>query len=189
MTTPGCDQLSFDDLVDYASGERDASAAAGIEAHLFACDDCGRRAAAVDELVSALRPAVLTGTVGGFVTDGVLNRLAREGIRTRTFTLSPGATVHGAVWQDDELVVLRLRGDFEGVGEITLIARVDGAELIRASGDIGTLPYGEVLHVIPAAMVRQLPVVDVEIELTMQQAGAERRIGTYRLAHGGSLQR
>jgi hypothetical protein len=41
----------------------------------------------------------------------------------------------------------------------------------------------------PAAVVRQLPVVEVEILLTAQEGGEVRPVGRYTLVHGGSLRR
>ena len=41
----------------------------------------------------------------------------------------------------------------------------------------------------PAAWVRQLPVVEVEVLLTAHEGGEERPIGSYTLVHGGSLHR
>src|SRR5688500_12441451 len=109
MKAPGCERIAVADLTDYAAGELSDAEAAAIEEHLFSCADCGARAAEFDALVRAIRPAVRSAEVGGFVTDAVLNRLAREGVRVRTYTLSPGAIVPCAVWDDDEVMVLRLR--------------------------------------------------------------------------------
>ena len=79
MNAPGCERIALADLTDYAAGELPEAEAAAIEEHLFSCADCGARAAEFDALVRAIRPAVRSAEVGGFVTDAVLNRLAREG--------------------------------------------------------------------------------------------------------------
>ena len=123
------------------------------------------------------------------MTDAVLNRLAREGVRVRTFALSPGAVVPCAVWDDDELMALRLRGDFDGVSDVTLSQRVGGTEMSRATGQVAVSSHGEIIYALPAAWVRQLPVVDVEVLLTAHEGGEERPIGSYTLLHGGSLHR
>lgn len=137
-----------------------------------------------EALVRAIRPAVRSAAVGGFVTDAVLNRL-REGVRVRTYALAPGAIVPCAVWEDDELMALRLRGDFGGAGEFTLSHRVAGTEVSRATGEIAPSSHGEIIHVSPAAWVRQLPVVEVEVLLTAHEGGEERPVGSYTLVHGG----
>ena len=123
------------------------------------------------------------------MTDAVLNRLAREGVRVRTFALQPGAIVPCAVWNDDELMVLRLRADFGGASEFTLSQRAAGTELIRVMGQVVAGSPGEVLYAQPAAWIRELPVVHVEVGLTVHEGGEERSVGSYTLVHGGSLHR
>jgi anti-sigma factor RsiW len=189
MNAPGCQQIGLADLTDYSAGELHETEAAAIEEHLFSCADCGARAAEFEVLVRAIRPAVRSAEVGGFVTDAVLNRLARDGVRVRTYALSPGASVPCAVWDDDELMALRLRGDFGGASEFTMSQRVGGSEVSRATGQVAARSQGEIIHLIPAAWVRQLPVVEVEILLTAHEGGEERPIGSYTLVHGGSLHR
>ena len=189
MTAHGCERLALADLTDYAAGELPEAEAAAIEAHLFSCTDCSARAAELDALVRAIGPAVRSAEIGGFVTDAVLNRLAREGVRVRAYALSPGAVVPCAVWEDDELMALRLRGDFGSASEFTLAQRVAGTEVSRTTGDVAVSAHGEIIYAIPATWVRQLPVVDVEVLLTAHERGEERRIASYTLVHGGSLHR
>ena len=189
MKAPGCERIALADLTDYTTGELPEAEAAAIEDHLFSCADCGARAAEFEALVRAIGPAVQSAEVGGFVTDAVLNRLAREGVRVRTYTLSPGAIVPCAVWEDDELMALRLRGDFGGATEFTLSQRVAGAEMSRATGQVAASSHGEIIYVEPAAWVRQLPAVKVEVLLTAHEGGEERLIGSYTLVHGGLLHR
>ncbi len=189
MNSPGCERIALDALTDYAAGEMPESEAVAIEEHLFSCSDCGARAAGVDAVVRAIRPAVRSGQVGGFITDAVLNQLSRDGVRVRTFALSPGAFVPCAVWDDDELMALRLRGDFSGVSEFTLSQRVAGAEVIRATGQVAAGSQGEIIYATPAEWVRQLPVVHVELLLTAHEGGQARPIGNYTLVHGGLLHR
>ena len=188
MTAPGCQRIALDDLTDYAAGELSEAETAAIEEHLFSCAECASRVAAFEALVRAIQPAVRSGECGGFVTDTVLNRLSRDGARVRTFTLSPGALVPCAVWDDDELMVLRLRGDFGGATEFTISQRVAGTEVVRAKGQVAS-SHDEIMYVQPAAWIRQLPVVEVEVELTAHEGDVERPIGSYTLMHGGSLHR
>ena len=190
MTVPACDRLRFDDLVDYAAGELDADAATALEDHLFACEACASRAAAIDAMVLTIGPAVRTASVGGLVTDAILNRLAREGVRVRTYALTPGATVHCAVWDGDELMALRLRADLGQAADVTLSQRINGQEVLRVTGLVAsTDDRGEIVHLLPAAMVRELPVVEVDVRLTVAAGPAEREIARYTLVHGGSFQR
>lgn len=189
MNNPGCDRITFAGLTDYAAGELPQAEAEAIEAHIFSCAECAARAAELDALVRAIGPAVRSAEVGGFLTDTILNRLAREGVRARTFALSPGAVVPCAVWEHDELMVLRLHADVDEASEFTISMRAAGAEVSRATGEVGPGTHGDIIFATPAAWVRQLPIVEVEILLTARAGGEERPIGSYTLVHGGSLQR
>jgi anti-sigma factor RsiW len=184
-----CDRIAFADLTEYAAGELSEADALALEEHLFSCADCSARAAQVDALVRAIRPAVRSAEVGGFMTDALLNALAREGVRVRTYALSPGAIVPCAVWEGDELMALRLRADFQGAGEFTLSQRVTGTEVSRVTGEVAPSSNGEIIYAIPAAWVRQLPIVNVEVLLTSRKGGEERTAGSYTLVHAGSLHR
>jgi Putative zinc-finger len=187
MNAPVCERITLGDLIDYAIGELSEAEHAATEEHLFSCADCGARANEFEALASAIGPAIRSGEVGGVLTDHVLNRLEREGVRVRTFTLSPGASVPCAVWDDDELMVTRLRGNFGS--EFTLSQRVAGTEVGRTTGQFTVSAPGEIIHVLPAAWVRQLPVVEVELLLTVHEGGEQREVGRYVLHHGGSLRR
>ncbi len=189
MNGAACERIVFDDLVDYAAGALPAAEAAALEDHLFSCADCGARAAALEALARAIRPAVRSAAVGGFVTDAVLNRLAREGVRVRTFTLSPGAIVPCAVWDDDELMVLRLRGDLGGAREVTVSQRIAGAEVSRTTGEPASDLPGELLIAQPAALIRQMPAADMEVRLSAIEGDGERTIASYTLVHGGAHHR
>jgi len=189
MNHPPCDRIAFDDLTDYAAGDLQGDAAVALEEHLFSCADCAARAAEFDALVRAVPHALRSAEVGGFVTDAVLNRLAREGVRIRTFVLSPGAIVPCAVWEEDELMVLRLRADFSGAGELTLSQHSGGTELVRLTTQAVVPPHGELIHLTPAALIRQLPEVEIDVVLTASDEGQQREIGRYTLLHGGSLHR
>jgi len=107
----------------------------------------------------------------------------------RTFALSPGAIVPCAVWDDDELMVLRLRGNFGGASKFTMSQRVAGTEVSRATGEITASSQGEIIYIEPAARIRGLPVVEVEVMLTAHEGGEERPVGSYTLVHEGLLRR
>ena len=189
MTVSRCEQVTLADLTDYAAGECDARAAAALEAHLFSCVDCGARAAEFDGLRRAIRAAVRSADVGGFVTDAVLNQLSRDGVRVRSYTLTPGAIVPCAVWDDDEVMALRLRGDFGGVREMTLTQRIAGTEVARVTTELAGGSSGEIIHTVPAARIREVPAVEVQLELLAREGGDERSVGSYTLRHGGALHR
>jgi anti-sigma factor RsiW len=187
MTATGCERISLADLSDYAAGDLPDAESAALEEHLFACAACAARADALEALVRGIKAAVRSGEVDGFVTDTILNRLSREGVRVRSFTLSPGAVVPCAVWEGDELMALRLRGDFSGATEVTLVQRQAGTEVSRISAPLALDVHGEVIVAASASLVRQLPVVELDLVLTARIGDEERAVGEYRLVHGGAL--
>jgi hypothetical protein len=174
------DHLSFATLVDYAA--RDGAI---DEQHLFTCATCGEQAAVVDALVRGIQTAFRSSEVGGFVTDDLLNHLASDGTRVRAFTLTPGARVPCAVWSDDELMAVRLRGDFGATKELTLRQRIAGTEIMRLAVELAP-GQSEVIQAISASRVRQLPAVEIEIELTADDG---HQIGVYTLLHRGAHDR
>ena len=186
MSAPLCERIGLADLTDYSAHDLPDAEAAAIEEHLFSCPACAERAAQFESLLRAIPQAVRSADVAGFVTDAVLNQLSREGVRMRTFALTPDAIVPCAVWEHDEVMVLRLRADFGGASEVTMSQSVGGREMIRATSEV-VATQSEIIYAQPAALVRQLPVVEVDIVLTAHQHGAERPIATYTLLHGGSF--
>ena len=190
MTNEPCQRVALADLTDYAAGELSTAESSALEEHLFACAACSARAAEFDRLVRAIPPAVRSAEVTGFVTDAVLNRLSREGVRVRTYALSPGDVVPCAVWEDDEVMALRMRGDLRGSTEFTLSQRIAGNEVVHATGQVAAGSRGEIIYALPAAWVRELPVTEVEVLLTAtEEGGAERPVGSYTLVHEGSVRR
>lgn len=187
--TAGCERISLAELSDYMAGDVSAAQAAALEEHLFGCPACSARAAELDALVRGVNAAVRSGEVEGFITDAILNRLSREGVRVRTFALAPGDVVPCAVWEGDELMALRLRGDFGQATDVTLVQRQAGAEVRRTTTALEPGARGEVIFATPASQVRQLPELELHLELTSAVNGEERVVGRYTLVHGGAFQR
>ncbi|MGE3277533.1 MAG: anti-sigma factor [Vicinamibacterales bacterium] len=189
MTDPVCTRIALTRLTDYATGDLLEGEAAQVEEHLFSCPACAARAAELDGLVRGIGAALRTSSVSGFVTDEILNRMSRDGLRLRTYVLSPGTVVPCAVWDDDDLMVTRLRGKFGEASEVTLSQRIGGSEVGRMTSEVLAAQPGEVIFVAPAAAVRDLPEVEVELVLTGRRDGEEWPIGRYTLAHGGTRRR
>ncbi len=167
------------DLVDGHETDR-------VEEHLFACGDCSARLQRVAALGPGLATLVRQGRVSGIVSRALLNRMQRDGIRVRMYSLIPGETVPCAVFPGDDLVVAALRADFSGVDAVTLSVTGLGD---WPSGEIDDVPVsgpdGEVLWATPAAIVRQMP--SVRLQLTLASAGATRaELGRYVLDHSAS---
>lgn len=191
MTDERCARgMAFADLVDYWTGDLRGEQTEQIEQHIFACDDCARCLMEVEALGRAIAATVREAHFHGVVTDGILNRLARDGVRIRTYALEAGQAVPCAVWADDELVVTRLRANlsrFDQVSVVTLLA--NGEELGRVS-DVPVRPgQREIIDAVSADLIRQLPSTQVRLVLSGVAAGTAHVIGEYVLEHAGAMNR
>ena len=127
---------SFGELADYWTSDITPDEAEQIETHVFDCERCARMLAEADRLRVGIRDLARSGNVQAFVNDAVLNRLARDGVRVRSYALDPGETVRCAVWADDDVIVARLRADFTGVESVDAEMRFDTGEEWAQATDV-----------------------------------------------------
>ena len=171
-------------LLDYwARDLADGDETDRVEEHLFACGDCSARLRHVASLGAVLAALVRLGRVTGIVSRSLLNRMQRDGVHVRLYSLVPGDTMPCSVFPGDDLVAAGLRADFSAVDAVTLKVTGPGDSPM---GDFDDVPVsgleGEVFWVLPAAVVRQMP--SMRMELTLVSAGGTRaELGTYVLEH------
>ena len=191
MTDERCARgVSLVDLLDYWVGDLDQARADQVEAHVFECAECANRLADVAAIASAVGEAIRGARIQTVITDSVLNRLSREGLRIRTFAPLPGSFIPCAVWPEDDLVVSRLRGDFSGYDELTLVLKADDGSELSRSTDIPLISGAhEILSATSAAQLRQLPSMRLRLVVSGRRGDTERVIGEYGLEHGGAMSR
>ena len=180
-------QIPEETLLDYWARElADGDETDRVEEHLFACGDCSARLRHLAALGTGLGTLVRHGRVSGIVSRAILNRLQREGVHVRMFSLVPGETVPCAIFPGDDLVVTALRADFSGVDAVTLSVTGPGDSPIARFEDVPVPgPGGEVLWVTPAAVVHEMP--SMRLQLTLASAGAtSAELGRYVLEHSAS---
>jgi anti-sigma factor RsiW len=171
-------------LLDYwARDLADGDEAERVEEHLFACDDCSTHLQQLATLGAGLATLARQGRLSGVVSRTILNRLQRDGLHVRTFSLSPGETVPCAVFPGDDLVVAALRADFSGVDAVTLTVTGPDSSTMDAADNVPVSGLGdEVLWVTPAARIRELP--SMRLQLTLASTGPARaEVGRYVLEH------
>ena len=182
--------IGFADIVDYWAGELTGSDEDKIEAHVFGCAECARELAAAEALTRGVAAVAREGRLHTVVTDAILNRLAADGLRIRTFTLEGDSVVPCAVWAGDDLVVARIRGDFTGVDAVTIVTRLASGDEIGRLSDVTVRPgQREILNAFSAAHLRALPATRVHVSVTAPHAGGERMLAEYTLEHGGAFDR
>jgi hypothetical protein len=191
MTETRCPSpIGFADVVDYWAGDLNASEEGRIEEHVFTCAECARELAAAQVLARGIAAVAREGRLHSVVTEGILNRLAADGVRIRMFTLEGEAVVPCAVWAGDDLVVTRIRADFSGVDSVTIVSRQETGEEIGRLDGIAVRPgQREILNALSAARLRALPRTRVRVTVTGHTTNAERTIAEYSLEHAGSLDR
>jgi hypothetical protein len=191
MTETRCPApIGFTDVVDYWTGDLTKADEDRIEEHVFACDDCARDLATAEALARGIAAVVRAGRLHSVVTDGILNRLAADGVRIRTYTLDGPGIVPCAVWADDDLVVSRIRADFSDVNAVTIVTRQASGEEIGRLSDVAVRPgQREILNAFSAAHLRTLPATRVHVTVTAQAGSAERTLADYTLEHAGAFDR
>jgi len=189
MTMADCaTPVSSAEIFEYWAGELNPRDDERIENHVFTCTRCAAALAEGEALARGLRTLVRSGTFHSLVSESVLNRLARDGTRIRTFSVRPGDVVPCAVWDGDDVIVTRLRGDFSGVDTVSVVATLgSGQELSRSDGIVVRPGQEELIEATSAEWIRQLPATTVRFRVTTMQEGLERLLGEYTLAHAGSL--
>jgi hypothetical protein len=168
--------LSFEELADYWTSDIAPVDAERIEAHVFECASCARLLAESERLRSRISALARGGGFQAFVTDGLLNRLARDGVRVRSYTLDPGESIKCSAWADDEVLVARLRADFAGVTAVDAEMRFETGEQWGRSTDVPVREGAtELVLALPAAMVRSAP--NGPMRLTLRAASGSQKAG------------
>jgi hypothetical protein len=182
--------LGFAEVVDYWAGELTPTDEGRIEEHVFTCTDCARELAAAEALTRGITAVAREGRLHSVVTDAILNRLAADGVRIRTYTLEGSGIVPCAVWADDDLVVSRIRADFTNVDSVTIVTRQASGEEISRVSDIAVRPgQREILNAFSAAHLRKLPPTRVRVIVMRQIGGGEQPLAEYTLEHAGAFDR
>lgn len=188
MTARSTACLSIGELSDYWTADVSSDAVERIEAHVFACSACTKLLAEADELRRSIGDLARHGGLQAFVTDSLLNQLASDGVRVRSFAMDPGGSVQCAVWDDDDVLVTRLRADFRGVTAVDAVLRLDTGEEWGRTSDV-PVPAGshELIMALPAEFVRRAP--EAPIRLTLRSSAAspdEAPLAEYTFDHRGA---
>ena len=183
MTPPCHAPVSDDDLLEYWTDALEGADVERIEDHLFSCGDCAARLEAMVSLGDGLRTLVQQGRVSGIVSRSLLNRMQRDGVKVRQYSLSPGERVPCAAFPDDDLLVIALRANFAGAGNVTLSITGQDDELISRISDVPVSPAdSEILWGAPGEIIRRMPSTRVHMSLVSGAPGGE-TIAEYELDH------
>jgi hypothetical protein len=188
MTTRSSVCLSIGELSDYWTADASPDEIERIEAHVFTCAACTELLAEADRLQRSIGAVARTGGFQAFITDSLLNQLARDGVRVRHYAMDAGGSVQCAVWDEDEVLVTRLRADFSGVTAVDAVMRLDTGEEWGSASDIPVHEGSrEVIMALPAELVRRAP--EVPMRLTLRSSSAsphEAPLAEYTFDHRGA---
>jgi hypothetical protein len=183
MTTRCDAPASDDDLLDYWTGAMPGTDADRMEEHFFSCGECAARLGAMVSLGTGLATLVRRGRVSGVVSRSLLNRLQRDGVHVRQFTVWPGETVPCAAFPGDDLLVVALHADFAGAETVNLSVTGPEDASFRYMGDVPIAgAEREILWATPGADVRRMPSARLRLTLTSGRPGAP-VLGEYELDH------
>ena len=184
MTQACASPIADERLIDYWTGDLPAADGAGLEEHLFSCASCTARLEEVASVAGGVAALARQGRISGIISRALLNRLQRDGVRVRQFTLDPGETVPCAAFPGDDVVVTSLRANLAGVRAVSLRVTGPGDTLFGALDDVPVSDAATgVLWATPAAFVRSMP--SQQLRLTLRAAGGDAVLGEYILEHTG----
>jgi hypothetical protein len=182
--------LSFGELADYWTTDISDADAERIETHVFECARCARLLAEAEQLRAGIGALALEGGFQAFVTDGFLNRLARDGVRVRTYALNPGDSIRCSAWADDEVMVARLRADFTGIAAVDAEMQLPTGEPWGHSTDVPVREGAtELVLALPATRVRSAPEGPMRLTLRASGSSSGTVIAEYVFNHEGAHER
>ena len=183
MTAACASPIADERLIDYWTGDLPAADGATLEEHFFSCADCSARLEAVASVAGGVAALARQGRISGIISRAMLNKLQRDGVRVRQFTLDPGETVPCAAFPGDDVVVTSLNANLAGVQSVSLRVTGPGDTLFGAIDDIPVSAAATgVLWVTPGAFVRSMP--SQQLRLTLRSAD-DALLGEYVLEHTG----
>jgi hypothetical protein len=158
-------------LLDYWSGDLTGQETDRLEEHVFECGDCASRLEEMASLGTGIARLAREGRISGIISRTLLNRMQRDGVHVRFYSLLPGETVPCAAFPGDDLVVVSMRANLEGVQTVILSVRGLGD---APFGDVEEVPVfrmdGEVLWATPGMLVRNMP--STRLRLTLLSTGS-----------------
>src|SRR5690606_12674500 len=106
-------------LAAYWLGELEPEPEAALEEQLFADAEAAARLEVVSGVAAAIGTHGRTGRRRATLTLDAIAKLRAAGVRVREYTLAPGQIVPCTIAHED-LMVIRLRGAFAGVGTVDI---------------------------------------------------------------------
>jgi hypothetical protein len=176
-------------LADYWLAALSGAEEAGVEEHLFDCDDCGARLREVIALAEGVRRLAREGSLQMVVSDAFLQRAKEEGLRVREYAPLAGGSVQCTVGAEDDFLVGRLAADLSGAVRVDLsICDEHGVERQRLADIPVHTGATSVAFQESITWAKAAPTMTMIARLVaFDAAGRERLVGEYTFNHTRTL--
>jgi hypothetical protein len=185
VSTPACRQpIGLDTLVERWLGELGDERTLQVDEHLLGCEPCGAQMDEIIALREGVRRAFTAELVGAAVGADFLQLLTARGLRLREYRVGPEGSVNCSIGPEDDMVISRLSAPLAGIGRVDLVwAGAPGEPEMRAADIPFDAASGEVVFILPAVRLREMPSYVERMRLVAVEAGGERLIGHYTFNH------
>lgn len=174
--------IPLDELIRYWQGELSPEREAQVEEIVFEDAATARRLDAIAQLDGAVRAIVAAGQLQGSLTVKAVEAMQRSGLHLRTYRVDAGQTVPCTIALED-LVVIRLRGDFEEVDTVDVVMSGTFEGLPPATERYDDVAIdrrtNEIVLVYPGDRIRALPRSQFRYTVT----SGDRHLGDFSLDH------
>jgi hypothetical protein len=175
---------ALSELIDYWLSELPQPAAEALEEHVFDCAACGDRLDAVRANADAIVGLVRGGGLSSRATTALLNRVSRDRLNVRVYTVAPGEVVACTVGPQDDFLITHFIVDAATEPRLDLAMCDDeGHELSRVQDVAFDRAAGHVTTVFAARPKQHDPSGRRTFKLFAPTADGERELGRYTMDH------
>lgn len=174
--------IAFERLAMLALGELQGAEALAVEDHVLGCDACATVLERLLDLGEHVAAAIRDGGALMLAGRGLVERLARDRMVTRTYRIARGGQVACTVDAEDVYTAVHLALDTHGLRQIDLVYESPSAGFRIA--DVPFDPAGdEVVFVQPGEYLRTLSTERKTLRLVAVEDTGDRVLGEYVLNH------
>jgi len=171
-------------LADYWLAELPEAEERALEEHLFSCEGCTQQLQSIVQLGQSIRTLAKQGNLPLIVTQDFLDRLTRQGFRTREYPVPAGGRVECTVTAQDDFLIGRMGADLRDVERLDLaMCEPSGEERLRLRDIPFRADSGEVILNYPVGPARQSGPDLLIMKLLAVSKETERLLGEYTFNH------
>ena len=171
-------------LADYWLAELPEAEERALEEHLFSCGECSQQLQSMAQLGDAIRTLAKQGNLPLIVTQDFLDRLRRNGFRTREYSVPAGGRVECTVTAQDDFLIGRMAANLRDVERLDLaMCEPSGEERLRLRDIPFRADSTEVILNYPVGLARRSGRDLLVMKLLAVTEQNERLLGEYTFNH------